>query len=289
MKKLILAIIFNLSISFPAFADTSLWKVELNRSSTYIGGTCHVLRESDYPLPEEFETAYKDSDIIVFETELDRLNSPEIQEMIIRKGIYNDELSLDKVLSAQTYDLLREYCEASGIPIIALNKLKPSMVVLTLFGFELQKLDINQTGVDNYFHHKATAEEKKIEWLESVEEQIEFILSMGKGDEDDFIENSIKDMKKTGQILDELIGAWKQGNEDKLYNLVVAQIKKDYPDLYTTLLAERNREWLPKIEHYLKTPEKEFVLVGVGHLVGKDGIIEDLRQRGYKITKLEGN
>ena len=88
MKKLILVIIFNLGLSFSAYADTSLWKVELNTYSTYIGGTCHVLRESDYPLPEEFEKAYKNSDIIIFETELDKLNSPEIQEMIIRKGIY---------------------------------------------------------------------------------------------------------------------------------------------------------------------------------------------------------
>ncbi len=248
-----------------------------------------MLRESDYPLPKEFEKAYRDSDIIVFETELDRLSSPEIQEMTIRKGSYNDELSLDRVISPQTYDFLREYCEALGIPIISLNRLKPPMVVLTLFGFELQKQGINQSGVENYFHHKAKAEGKKIEWLESVEEQIEFVMSMGKGNEDDFIVHSIKDMKNTGQILDKLIAAWKQGNEDKLYNLVVAQIKKDYPYLYTTLLIERNREWLPKIERYLKTPEKEFVLVGVGHLVGKNGILENLRQRGYKITKSEEN
>jgi uncharacterized protein YbaP (TraB family) len=287
MKKLMLGVILNLIVNFSVSADTSLWKVQLNTSVTYLGGTCHVLREADYPLPEEFEKAYEDSDIIVFETEIGELNSIGTQEMIVRKGIYNDGLSLDKVLSHKTYDILRRYCESLGIPVSSLNKLKPSLVVLTLLGLELQKMGVDQTGVDSYFHHKATMEGKKAEGLESVKEQIEFVLSMGRDNEDDFIEHSIKDLKKTRGIINELITAWKQGDEDKLYEVFVAQMKKDYPDLYETLLAGRNREWLPEIERYLQTPQKEFILVGVGHLVGEDGIIEHLRRRGYKINKFD--
>lgn len=287
MKKLMLGVILNLIVNFSVSADTSLWKVQLHTSVTYLGGTCHVLREADYPLPEEFAKAYEDSDIIVFETEIGELNSLGTQEMIIRKGIYNDGLSLDKVLSHKTYDTLRRYCESLGIQVSSLNKLKPSLVVLTLLGLELQKMGVDQTGVDSYFYHKATMEGKKVEGLESVKEQIEFVLSMGRGNEDDFIEHSIKDLKKTKQIINELIAAWKQGDEDKLYEVFVAQMKKDYPDLYETLLAGRNREWLPEIERYLQTPQKEFILVGAGHLVGEDGIIEHLRRRGYKINKFD--
>jgi hypothetical protein len=159
------------------------------------------------------------------------------------------------------------------------------MVVLTLLGLELQKLGIDQTGVDNYFYHKATTAEKKIEGLESVKEQIEFVLSMGEGSEDDFIDHAIKELKKTRQILNDLIAAWKQGDEDKLYKLCLAPMKKEYPKLYETLIADRNREWLLKIEHYLQTSQNELILVGVGHLVGEDGIIEHLIKSGYKVNK----
>ena len=287
MKNLLVAIILNLILCLSVAADTSLWKVQLHNSVTYIGGTCHILRKSDYPLPEEFVKAYEDSDIIVFETQLEELNSPKSQEMIIKKGFYTDELSLDKVLSPRTYDFLKKYCEDSGIPVLSLNKLKPSMVVLTLLGLELQKLGVNQTGVDHYFHHMATTEGKKIEGLESVTKQIEFVVSMGEGNEDDFIEHSIKDLKKTRQILNELIPAWRQGDEDKLYQLYIAPMKTDYPNLYSTLIAERNREWLSKIKRYLQTSQNEFILVGVGHLVGKDGIINHLKRSGYIINKLD--
>ncbi len=287
MKNLLVAIILNLILCLSVAADTSLWKVQLHNSVTYIGGTCHILRKSDYPLPEEFVKAYEDSDIIVFETQLEELNSPKSQEMIIKKGFYTDELSLDKVLSPRTYDFLKKYCEDSGIPVLSLNKLKPSMVVLTLLGLELQKLGVNQTGVDHYFHHMATTEGKKIEGLESVTKQIEFVVSMGEGNEDDFIEHSIKDLKKTRQILNELIPAWRQGDEDKLYQLYIAPMKTDYPNLYSTLIAERNREWLSKIKRYLQTSQNEFILVGVGHLVGTDGIINHLKRSGYIINKLD--
>jgi hypothetical protein len=287
MKNLMWGIILNLILCGSVAADTSLWKVQLHNSVTYIGGTCHVLRQSDYPLPEEFLKAYENSDIIVFETHLGELNTQKTQEMIIRKGIYNDELSLEKVLSPRTYDFLRQYCEASGIPVLSLNKLKPSMVVLTLLGLELQKLGIDQTGVDHYFYHKAAMEGKKIEGLESVNQQIQFVLSMGQGSEDDFIEHSIKDLKKTRHILNDLIAAWRQGDEDNLYTLYIAPMKNDYPNLYSTLIAERNREWLSKIKRYLQTSQNEFILVGVGHLVGTDGIIDHLRRSGYIINKLD--
>ena len=287
MRNLMLGIILNLCLSGSVAADTSLWKVQQHTSATYIGGTCHVLRKTDYPLPAEFLKAYEDSDIIVFETEIGELNRPEIQEMIIKKGCYNDDSGLEKVLSPQTYDLLKRYCQTSGIPVFSLNKFKPSLVVLTLLGLELQKLGVDQTGVDNYFYHKATRAGKKIEGLEKVKEQMEFVLSMGEGREDDFIKHSIEELKKTRQIIHELIGAWRQGDEDKLYKLCLAPMKKEYPNLYATLIADRNREWLLKIEHYLQTPQNELILVGVGHLVGADGIIKHLITSGYKVKKLD--
>jgi uncharacterized protein len=61
----------------------------------------------------------------------------------------------------------------------------------------------------------------------------------------------------------------------------------DFPNLYSTLIAERNYEWLSKIKHYLQTSQNEFILVGVAHLIGTDGIIDHLKRSGYTINKLE--
>jgi len=58
------------------------------------------------------------------------------------------------------------------------------------------------------------------------------------------------------------------------------------PQLYKKLLTDRNKNWLPMIDAYTKPPRKEFILVGVGHLVGPDGIPAALRQKGCKVEKL---
>ncbi|MBW1727234.1 MAG: TraB/GumN family protein [Deltaproteobacteria bacterium] len=41
------------------------------------------------------------------------------------------------------------------------------------------------------------------------------------------------------------------------------------------------------MEHYLQTSQNEFILVGVGHLVGSDGIIDHLRRSGYRVDKFD--
>jgi len=41
-----------------------------------------------------------------------------------------------------------------------------------------------------------------------------------------------------------------------------------------------------KIEEFLRTKETYFVVVGAGHLVGKKGIIEMLRGKGYPVEQL---
>jgi uncharacterized protein YbaP (TraB family) len=285
MKKFVFAIIVNLVFSLCVYAETSLWKVVRGNSVAYIGGTCHVLRPSDYPLPVEFTKAYKDAHMLVFETQIDALKSPETQAMIVAKGMYGADMGLETVLSQQTYDNLKGYCQALGVPVASMNRLKPPLVVLTLIGLELKKLGVRE-GVDQFYFAQAKKDGKKIDALESANEQIAFILSMGVGREDEFIEHSIRDLKKTSQIIDQLISAWKGGQEQELYALFVAEMKRDYPDLYKALLVDRNRAWFPKIEGFLHTPEKELVLVGVGHLVGRDGIIESLRSHGYQVTKV---
>jgi uncharacterized protein YbaP (TraB family) len=68
------------------------------------------------------------------------------------------------------------------------------------------------------------------------------------------------------------------------------QISINQPDPVTEfhekLVFERNKNIASKIEGYLKTKEHYFVVVGAAHLVGKDGIIEILKKKGYLIEQL---
>jgi uncharacterized protein YbaP (TraB family) len=63
-------------------------------------------------------------------------------------------------------------------------------------------------------------------------------------------------------------------------------MKEKFNPLYQQLLVQRNNNWMPEIIRYLQTPETEMILVGAAHLLGADGLINQLRQAGYKISPL---
>jgi uncharacterized protein len=285
MRKILLSIILVLLFCTQSLAESSVWKVQKGESVMYLGGTCHLLRQSDFPLPAEFDTAYRESDVVVFETDLGEFNNPSAQAKLMSKAMYNDGSTVDKHLSSQTYKLLSEYCVVNGIPLGALKQFRPSMIVVMMEAVELAKLNVTQEGVDTFFYKLAKRDKKIVEGLETVDEQINYLAGMGEGNEDAFVRYTIEDFKSIKQQYESLVGAWKKGDTKSLYDLMVADLKK-MPKLYKELLTDRNKNWLPLIYAYQKTPQKRFILVGVGHLVGPDGILEALRQKGYKVEKL---
>lgn len=86
----LLSILFSVS----SFAETSLWKITKNNHHLYLGGTVHILAESDYPLPSPYEKAYQLSHRIVFETDLQKLQSPEFQQAMLASLSYQNGKTL---------------------------------------------------------------------------------------------------------------------------------------------------------------------------------------------------
>lgn len=286
MKRVILSIAMVVFACTWVSAATSVWKAQKGTSVLYLGGTCHLLRESDYPLPAEFDTAYKASDTVVFETDIGKFQDPSTQQKFLANAMYADGSTLEKHLSARAYGELRAYCEANGIPLEVFNRLKPSMLMVTLTAMELLKLGVTQQGVDMFFYTLANKDKKGVEGLETVEEQINYIVTMADGNEDEFVTYSLKDMKTVRQQFDDLANAWRKGDAEKLNELMIADLKTRQPKLYEKLIVKRNRNWLSAIDTYQKTRRTRFVLVGIGHLVGPDGIIAALKKKGYRVDKL---
>jgi hypothetical protein len=286
MKGRLLVVICALLVCGTAWAETSLWEVRKNGVVTYLGGTCHVLRRADYPLPAEFEKAYGEADLVVFEADPGQLTSPEMQQSLIMRGVYLDGTTLGQVLRPETWRSLDAYCRRSGLQLAALERLKPPILALTLLAVELQRHGVDQGGVDLHFYEKARTDHKRITALETMEQQLDFILEMGKGNEDRLIEYALADLENLDEIFDRLIAAWRKGDEATLVALIETETREAFPDLYRTLFIERNAAWLPVIEDFIATPEKELVLVGVGHLVGENGLIAALRRKGYEVRKV---
>lgn len=284
MKK---AILFTLAL-FAAIvvnAQTSVWKVTGKGTTMYLGGTVHLLRASDFPLPAQFDSAYAHSAAIVLETNADELQKPEVAQKMMQKMMLTDGKTLKTVLSDTSYKALEKLCASMGLPIANLATLKPSMVILVATAMKLQQMGFSTDGVDKTFATKAKNDGKKTLFLETIDQQIDFIANMGLGKENELVMQSLDDLEKTEKEFPALVNAWRTGS-DKEMSKDADLMKKDYPDIYKSLLVDRNNNWLPIIESYLATPETEFVLVGSLHLYTPDGVVKMLKDKGYKVEQM---
>jgi len=66
--KIVFTVLFSFLSLVYSYSETSVWKISNGENTLYLGGTIHILRESDYPLPEAFSKAFDESNIIIFES-----------------------------------------------------------------------------------------------------------------------------------------------------------------------------------------------------------------------------
>jgi uncharacterized protein YbaP (TraB family) len=290
MRKLqaILCILF-LSLTFvgSTAADTSsVWSISAGGNTIYLGGTVHLLRPGDYPLPEVFDQAYQQSSQLYFETDISAIGDLAVQMQMMQQLTYSDDRTLKTVLNEKAYAALSEYIADIGLPLMMLEKFKPGLLVSTLQVLEFQNMGFTPQGVDVYFNARATKDGKAIGQLETVQEQIGFIAAMGEGNESEFILLSLRDLAETGELMEAMIAAWRTGNNTKLSEMFVDDMRSEAPELYDSLLLQRNLKWIPQIEQMLRDADTEFVLVGAAHIVGENGLLDLLADKGYTIRQL---
>ena len=56
--------------------------------------------------------------------------------------------------------------------------------------------------------------------------------------------------------------------------------------LYQSIFVERNKNMLNAIDAQLKESQKIFLVVGIGHMLGDDGLVSLLEGRGYRVTQV---
>ena len=284
LKKIALAALLITSISVQA---ASVWKVTNGENTVFFGGTIHILKANNLPLPSEFDKAYAASDILVFETDIEGAENEEFQQKMMSKVILTDGTTLQTRLSEETYASLKTYLDAKGLPIINLHPLKPSMVALTITMLEFQANGFTQDGVDKIFAKKARQDGKQIDWFESIDEQLDFIANMGGDDDDGMIKYTLEEIESLPTMIDDMLSSWLAGDLEKLNETLVQEMANDFPEMYQEMLVKRNDNWMPKIIELLNDKPTEFVLVGTAHLAGKDSVFAKLEAKGFKIEKLK--
>jgi len=291
MKKhiIICTIIFCLffCVSAPATNDSisSVWKISKDGKSLFLGGSIHILRNEDFPLPKAFDLAFEQSSMLILEADVDEIENENIMQYLMAQMTLPDNKTLNTILKPETYIMLQAKCNEYGFTIDNVSRFKPSIIINILSALEMQKLGFAQEGVDLHYLKKAKKLNRPRGFLESVEVQIDMLVTMGDGYEDDFVRYSLYEMDSTENGLSSIISEWRKGKASST-ELSVLEMQRQWPILYKTLLSDRNAAWMPKIKDYLATEPQEFIIVGLAHLHGPDGLLKQLADSGCTVEQL---
>ncbi len=279
------SIVLGIVVTTSTQASTSVWKVSKGNDHIFVGGTVHILPDSEFPLPKEFEQAYQQADSLVLETKLPNKDDAAMQAKMMKYMLYSDGEKVGDSLSEKTQRRLKNYVSSLGADLAMFERFKPGFLVTVFAMMEAQKAQLSGAGVDVFYSDKAVSDKKAIEYFETAEFQMAMIASMGEGDEERFIQSSLDQMNDFKQLFLDLLIAWRSGDAEQLNKLAIVPMKED-PNTLKALLTNRNKNWIPAIQAMFGDKDREFVLVGVAHLVGDDNLLALLEAKGYQIERL---
>jgi uncharacterized protein YbaP (TraB family) len=267
-RWVLLAALFSAAGETRAQDKSFLWQVRSDKSTIYILGSIHFLKNENYPLKKTIEKAFDGTQKLVLEIDLKNADPGAIQRMTLEKGINRDGKTLQQNVSTETYSLAEKRAQVLGIDIRALSPLKPWVVALTMTAVQLQKLGFDpQHGVDRYLAERAIKSGKTVAGLETVAFQIGLIDELSERDQEAMLRQSLKEMDRLESGLDQIVRAWSTGDVASLEALLLNGMR-EYPAVYQQVIVDRNRRWLPEIEKMIERGESTLIVVGAGHLVG---------------------
>ena len=267
-----------------------LWQVSSAGQQGHLLGSIHFGSHELYPLPAVVEDAYAQSDMLVVELDLTQVDVAKASQLIMRKGMYQTLTdNLSQRLDGADWELLNHVGNALGLPIEYLQQQKPWTVVLTLsrqlylhMGFK------EHLGVDRHFLDQAHADSKPVIELESFEEQIGFFDRFDEAEQLLLLRETLLEFDQAEALVADMVRFWRAGASDKLEQLINGSFlgKPELSHVYEVLLSERNIKMAATIHALLEQGKTPFVVVGAGHLLGTDSIVELLRQQGYRVERL---
>ena len=262
--------------------ERMFWEIKKGDASIYVLGTIHVADKDFYPLEDKILEAFDKADRLV--SELGGKEEIEmVQEKLQIRMIQHFNISSEKDLSNfLSEDEINVVIQELGTVAAPLFKFNPWILALALNQVVYTKAGLDpQNGIDMHLLNRA--DKKKIEALESIDEQLD-ILSSGSFEEQlKVLKETIDELQNTDKTIDSLTKLKKlylENNSEELKDFIGSLLDISDGISQDALLKDRNIVWADKFEEYLNKGGKTFVFAGLAHFLGEDSVFELMRTKG---------
>jgi uncharacterized protein YbaP (TraB family) len=274
-----------------------VWKVTKNSSDksssqtnptiAYIVGSIHLAKDDFYPLRPEIEKAFQQSDTLVVEVDITEQNT-QVNEWLMANGLYKPPETLRDHLPTATYQRLERFINRESLSTDDLLQQRPALLGISVSLYQLKELGMNPAlGLDQHFLQAAHQNKKPIRSLETINDQLTALFAFP--DDALMVEQLLDQAEQLPILMNDMTSAWKSGDANALSKLLLDQNNEKnavrFKPLMEAMFYQRNRRMAEKIDDWLQEGGRYFIVVGSGHLVGEDNLIDLLRQKGYSLSR----
>lgn len=253
------------------------------KKPSYLFGTIHIVCPNDMFSKEKLTAAIDETEQLILELDMD---DPGEMKAMQTGAVFTNGKTIKDFLSPEQYAKVDELTKSVvGVPIENLKTLKPFMLQTFL---TTSPKSIGCSPPSSYeltFVQVAAEKKKPIIGLETAQSQYDALDKTPMEEQAKKLYEMALDPNKSFADFKKLVEAYKMQDSDALYNEMNAQMSKDKM-FQSRLLDERNIVWIPKLEKEMRE-KSSFIAVGGGHLGGKKGVINLLKDKGYKITAVK--
>ena len=288
LAALVVATVLAVAAPAAGAAERSIvWSVRGEHNTVYLFGSIHVLRPGDVGLPRAAEQAYDDAEQVVMEIDMD---DPAVADPLAMAGQMQRYAGLPAGQSLQSvlgddYPAVAAYLREAGLDPVLLDGFAPWFVGMMVLQFEVARRGFDPAhGIEQQVTERAIADRKPILGLETPADQFAVLANLSLPEQKRFLLMTLEDTEQTDARLDELLGAWRSGDTATLARALSEEFE-EFPELYRPLTEDRNRAWVEQLADLLDDRDDYLVVVGALHLVGRNSVVDLLRQRGYRVTQ----
>lgn len=277
----------NAQLKTAAGNNSLLWEVSGNglRLPVYLYGTMHLICSEDAVLSNELNEVIKQSSEIYFEMDLD---DPAQILLGSQLSLMRDDTTLEDLLNEEEYQRVESFFVENGLEaeFMSVRRMQPMLISSLVYQTFLNCQGVE--GVEMAIMQKAHSLRKPIKGLETAEYQASLLdkIPYTKQAKDLlFTIDNIAEAKNEADILQELY--WQQ-DVDRLLEQSLKLEAGMSEEVQAAIITERNLAWVNKIadSEGMKTV---LFAIGAGHLGGKNGMLQLLKDRGFTVRPIENN
>ena len=263
-----------------------MWHLAGKTNDIYLLGSIHLLRDSDYPIPDAIYAAYEAADTLIMELDMDDMDPIGMQALIREIGMLPDGRTLQDALGETVWRQASALADELEIPLAMMATTKPWLAAMTVEVMIMSRLGFQaDQGVEMHLMARAVKDGKEVLGLETQRQQLEMLDGLSGDAQRELLLQTLQDGSELADTLDQLINAWREGDVEFLQAALLDDMRS-YRELYEEILVERNRSWVDQILQLVDDEEDYLIIVGALHLIGPDGVPALLRRRGMPVEQV---